>query len=138
MNTENGWQINIAYASSNKFTKFSKKHSREYVSVFANLEKILGLLRSGNKIGGFQVGFFRSEGEGVYRIGQTGVSGSKESRLYVFPDEKNKTMYVLGIGVKDGQSDDIREAKTIAKAIKANIESTPAATTTTTTTITKN
>src|SRR6266540_3437423 len=94
------WQVENAYANSGKFRKFGGRHAAEYVSLFANLEKVMRLLRSGNKIGGFQVGFFRSESEGVYRIGQTGVAHAKESRLYVYPDTKNHTMFILTVGDK--------------------------------------
>ena len=113
------WHLETANASPGRFKKFSKKHRQEYDSLFANLEKIMNLLRSGHKIGGFSVGFFRSEGEGVYRIGQTGVPSAKESRLYVFPDERNCAMHVLNIGDKDGQQDDVNEAKRIARQIKS-------------------
>ncbi len=112
------WQVDIAHASPGKFKKFAGKYHREYVSLFANLEKIMGLLRAGQKLGSFQVGFFRSEGQGVYRIGQTGVPGAKESRLYVFPEEHGHVMYVLNIGTKEGQAEDINEAHRIARSLK--------------------
>jgi putative component of toxin-antitoxin plasmid stabilization module len=69
-------------------------------------------------MGSFQIGFFRSEGEGVFRIGQTGVESAKESRLYIYPDQKNQIMYILGIGTKDHQSEDINGAKATANEIK--------------------
>lgn len=112
------WQTDIAHASPGKFKKFAGKYRREYVSLFANLEKIMGLLKAGQKLGSFQVGFFKSEREGVYRIGQTGVPSAKESRLYVFPDEAKRVMYVLNIGTKEGQGDDINEAHRIARGLK--------------------
>jgi hypothetical protein len=112
------WQIDTAYASPGRFKRFAGKHPREYESLFANLEKILRLLRAGNKIGGFGVGFFRSEGGEVYRIGQTGVESAKESRLYVYPDEPRHVMYILNIGDKDSQRDDINGSKNIVGTIK--------------------
>jgi len=115
------WLIDIAYANPGKFKKFEGKYGREYVSLFANLERVLRILREGRKIGSFQIGFFRSEGDGVYRIGQTGVPSAQESRLYVCPNEQNHTMYVLTIGTKDRQSDDIDEAKTLVKKIKSEL-----------------
>ena len=112
------WQVDIAYASEGRFAKFAKKHAREYDSLFANLEKILCILRSGSKIGGFQVGFFRSEGGGVYRIGQTSVRSAKESRLYVYFDEQKHVVYTLNVGTKDGQTEDINDAKATVHRIK--------------------
>jgi putative component of toxin-antitoxin plasmid stabilization module len=116
------WLIETAYASPGRFKRFAGKHPREYESLFVNLERIVRLLRGGNKPGGFRVGFFRSEGEGVYRIGQTGVESAKESRLYVYPDEEDRVMYTLNIGDKDSQTEDINESKRIAATIKEAVK----------------
>lgn len=112
------WQIENSHAIASKFKKFASKHPDEFASVFANLEKIMRLLRGGNKVGGFRTNFFRSEGEGVYRIGQSGVAHAKESRLYIYPDEQARTVYVLTVGDKDSQETDINEAKEIVRGIK--------------------
>lgn len=120
MNPE--WPYEVAYANVGKFTKFAKKHHREYESLFANLDRVLSFLRQGHKMGSFQFGYFRSEGGGVYRIGQTRVPSAQESRLYVFPNQDNQTMYALTIGTKDGQSEDINEAKSIVQTIRSALE----------------
>lgn len=112
------WHLTDDHASKSKFEKFYRNYPREFDSLFANLNKILRLLDGGQKIGGFYVGFFRSEKEGVYRIGQTGVPSAKESRLYVYPDQDSKTMHVLGIGTKESQDDDINECVSVARKIK--------------------
>jgi len=112
------WQIDLCWASKNQFAKFNKKHPDEYASLFSNLEKVMLILKKGNRIGTFSMGFFRSEGEGIYRVGQTAVESAKESRLYVYPDEANRVTYILGIGDKDSQGDDINGAKKYARQIK--------------------
>lgn len=116
------WQIETKYATGSKFKKFAKNHDREYDSLFGNLQRVVDLLNSGHKFGSFQVGFFRSESDGVYRIGQTSVAGAKESRLYVWPDQETKSIYVLGIGDKDTQSGDINDAKSLMAQIRAEKE----------------
>jgi len=118
MKTE--WSIDTKFALQAKFKQFSSAHPREYASLFANLNRILQHLRGGAKVGGFQIGFFRSEGAGVYRIGQSGVPHAKESRLYVFPEQNNQTgtMYILTIGDKDSQSQDVNDAKGIVAGIR--------------------
>ena len=116
------WSVNTDCTSPGQFEKFYNKHPREYEALFRNLNKIMGLLKSGQKIGGFHVGFFRSEGDGVYRIGQTGVEAAAESRLYVYPDSKSAVMHVLGVGEKDDQPRDVNDAKEIAGKIKKSTE----------------
>jgi hypothetical protein len=112
------WPIDSTYSRADKFKEFAELHPREYESLFNNLEKILRLLREGQKVRGFHVNFFRSEGEDVYRIGQTAVQHAKESRLYVYPDEQNHVMHVLTIGTKERQAQDIKEAREIRRNIK--------------------
>ncbi|EIP99437.1 hypothetical protein OpiT1DRAFT_03954 [Opitutaceae bacterium TAV1] len=123
--TPANWSLDIGHASKSQFAKFQKNHPKEFTSLFANLEKIMGLLRAGNKVGGFHVRFFRSEGGEVYRIGQTGVPGALESRLYVYPDTELKIMHVLEIGGKTGQQADIRSAR--KKVIEIQKQATEAA-----------
>ena len=77
------WDINDGLAEKNRFKAFSKKHPLELAACFANLDHIVALLNRHEYVGAFQVGFFRSEGENVYRIGQTGVKHAIETRLYV-------------------------------------------------------
>ena len=119
MNPE--WSIENKYATQKKFEKFAADRPREFASLFANLDRIVRHLNGGAKVGGFQMGYFRSEGEGVYRIGQTAVQHAKESRLYIFPSQSNQTIYILTVGTKDRQPEDINEAKAIADQIKATL-----------------
>ena len=116
------WQLNTDHAIKNRFKKLNADHPKEYASLFSNLKKIKDLLDQGSKVGGFNVGFFRSEGGGVYRIGQTGVRDAKESRLYVYPDQERQIMYVLTAGTKDEQSDDVKSAKHTVTDIRKTLQ----------------
>lgn len=113
------WRIDVSYASRAKFKKFNRNHASEYGSCFANLHKVLSLLNSGHELEAIQFGFLRAEGEGVLRIGQTGVRSAKESRLYVYFVRKDHTVYILGIGTKESQQDDISAAKKSVGRIRA-------------------
>jgi len=98
--------------------KWAANHPREYVSVFANLEDLLYNLGGGRAIEHVTVGFLRSEGGGVYRIGQTGIKGAKETRLYIAADAASATLYVLGIGGKESQQRDIGSARDLAAKLR--------------------
>ena len=102
-----GYDKNFAIAS--QFKKMQKKHPNEFVSCFANLEKILNTLNNGIKLPQIKVGFFRSERGGVYRISQSGIRSAKETRLYIYFYEKNEIIYILGLGTKDQQSAEINQ-----------------------------
>ncbi len=112
------WHIKRDRAKRSSFKRINERHHKEYVACFGNLNKILEILNSGSKVGGFKVGFFRSEGDGLYRIGQTGVKDPKEVRLYVYPDSEQRHMYILDIGIKETQKRDIQDAKKVIKQLK--------------------
>ncbi len=112
------WTLNTEFATKSKFKKFYKKHKAEYSSCFANLSKVKSLLDSGYKLKSFKLGFFRSEGGKLYRVGQSGIVGSKEARLYVYLYEYKQTIYVISIGTKESQQQDIKNAKKMIKEIK--------------------
>jgi putative component of toxin-antitoxin plasmid stabilization module len=114
-----GWGVSSDLASGNAFKHFRKKHRREFVSCFVNLQKVQVFLSEGISIGQVGVGFLRSEGDGLWRVGQSQVRYAKESRLYFYAEEETRTLHLLGIGTKETQEDDIREAKeAIRKAFR--------------------
>jgi hypothetical protein len=112
------WYIDVEHATPSRFKKVRKRYPREYVSCFANLDKIVKLLNAGHALGALKIGFFRSEKEGLYRVRQTGVQGSKEMRLYVFADVDDQVLYVLEIGTKETQRDDLKRAKDVVSRLK--------------------
>ena len=114
------WELDSSFASRSRFKKFNKQHPEEYASCFANLNKIKGILESGHCVNNFKVGFFRAEGSGLYRIGQTGIPSAKESRLYISIDEAERKIYILGIGTKETQQKDIIDAKKQIQKMKSN------------------
>jgi len=112
------WEINGDFAEANRLREFDKKHPEEYASCFMNLKKVIGLLEDFGQPGAFHIGFLRSEGSNVWRIGQTGVRHGCETRLYVYLYVKGLTVYVLTIGDKSQQRKDIQRCKNLALAIE--------------------
>jgi len=112
------WTVQDDLAERSRFKEYHRKHPREYAACFSNLSRLLDLLRDFGGVKGFQVGFLRSERQGVYRIGQTGVKNARETRLYVYIDESKRVVRVLTIGDKGSQSDDIRRCHAIARKLK--------------------
>ncbi len=113
------WELNLDYASKSRFKRIKKNHKKEFISCFNNLNKIKDLLEEGAKLSELHCrpAFFRSERGGLFRIGESGVRSAKALRLYVYPDGKTKTIYILGIGTKETQQADITAAKTVIKCL---------------------
>ena len=111
------WSIDVSFASRSVFSQFQRNHPKEYISCFSNLEKIRKLLDDGKKLAEMEhhPSFFRHETKGIFRIGQSGIKGSKESRLYIYPCHREKMLYILGIGTKESQRSDLEQAKKTLK-----------------------
>lgn len=116
--SETGWEVIQDLAERGRFKDYNKKHPQEFAACIDNLGQVVELLGRFGGVKGFQVGFFRSEKQGVYRIGQTAVKHAKETRLYIYLDEVGRRIYLLTIGDKDSQVDDIRRCQEIARSIR--------------------
>lgn len=105
------WGLCDILADEKRFRDFHKRYPREWSACISNLSRLLTLLNQFGEPRSFQVGFFRSEGDNLYRIGQTGVKHAMESRLYVYINREQKIVYPMTIGTKAQQADDIRKCK---------------------------
>ena len=118
----NNWKINNEHADLNRFKAYGKKHPRETEACFTNLAKVFTALNELENLAQIKFGFFRAEGHGIWRIGQTGVPHAAETRLYVYLFFQGETIYPLTIGDKKQQSDDLRRCAEIVKTIKRNLQ----------------
>jgi len=114
----NKWKMCDDYAIRSSFKRCRKKHPREYESCFENLDRVLEYLDNGFKWLSFQFNYLRSEGGDVFRIGQTGVPHAQETRLYIYCVETETTIYLLNMGDKDSQQEDIKNAKGLVERIE--------------------
>ena len=114
------WNIDNTHLNRNRFKSYRKKHERETTSCIRNLRELQEALRNGVPFGMAKFGFLRTEGKGVYRVGQTCVIHAKETRLYFCP--KGETIYPLTIGGKETQQDDIAESHKKAAKIQRGEE----------------
>jgi hypothetical protein len=115
------WTPNHEYAEKGKFKKYAKKHRREMDSCLDNLRRLCGNLNAGLTLQQAEsgLGFFSSEGGDLYRIGQSGFPGAKETRLYVYAIISGGNVYVLTIGGKETQQADIARCRAIIGRIRA-------------------
>ena len=114
------WQASTEFATGNRFRKFAESYPREYESCGSNLQRLVDHLNSGIQLSVLaqNLSFFRSEREGLFRIGQSGVKSAKESRLYIYPCEENRMIFILDIGTKETQRTDIASARKVIRQIR--------------------
>jgi hypothetical protein len=76
---------------------------------------------AGKKPKPFVYNFLHPEPSDVIAIDQKGAGANiAATRLYVYPDTQTETLYLLTLGDKSTQSDDIQDCKAFVKYIRAN------------------
>ena len=103
------------------FAYYEKKFPNELRAMLNSLDTYFGALKEcGNPL---QVagGFIHKESDGIKAIDQKG-GGQKvklqQSRLYVYPDINTNTLYLLAIGSKTSQHDDVIFCRSAVREIR--------------------
>lgn len=92
--------------------RYEKKHPRELEAVLNNLGRYLCLLKIVPNAKAALAGYLHPEPAGVVAIDQKGGGGSlQETRAYTYADEAEKVLYLITIGNKDSQSNDVKLGK---------------------------
>ena len=113
------WKIDYSrLVNRHQFKTLSRHYGEEVESCLANLGRVLSELEKGTAFSEIAFPFFRPEGDGVFRIGQTGVRSAREMRLYVTFVFIHGVAYVLSIGTKNTQARDIADARRAARKLK--------------------
>ncbi len=113
------WGIEKATGFDNQYKKFSRKHEREASAVFSNLETYFQTLQVTNNVQAANLQpFVHIEPDDMVAIDQRGAKNEKTAgsklkatRLYVYAVVLNQTLYLLGIGDKDSQKQDIETCR---------------------------
>jgi len=103
-----------------RLKRLHKNRPRETMAVLSNLETFLEALNGGISPKPPAFGFLHVEPSDVLAVDQKG-GGNKlaQTRLYVYPDAAKKTLYLLTVGDKSTQRDDIETCKRFVAQIKA-------------------
>ncbi|MGA3284370.1 MAG: hypothetical protein ABSD57_07930 [Verrucomicrobiota bacterium] len=88
---------------------YEKKRPNELAAALYNLKRYVQQLNAAPNSKAFTVGYIHPEPHGVVAIDQRGGGGNlQETRLYVYPDEARKVLYIITIGNKDEQPSDVQ------------------------------
>lgn len=100
---------------------YGKKKGKEFAAVASNLNQFLEWLNSGHPVRPFAFGFLHDEPAGVIAIDQRGASTKlAATRLYLYAYVERETVYLLTIGDKRSQNQDVQDCKRTAEAIQAD------------------
>jgi putative component of toxin-antitoxin plasmid stabilization module len=105
------WTLQPEAEYEKKVKAWPKKHHRELLAMYDNLDTLLTALNRGAKVGSFKFGFMHPEPRGVIAIDQKGGGpGLKETRLYTYPRSALQVLYLITVGDKSTQKADIQYA----------------------------
>lgn len=103
------WTLEPTDPFSRNLKWYAKKRPRELQAVLDNLDTFHEALNAGALPQQVRVGFIHPEPQGILAVDQKGGGANlQQTRLYMFPWVPTKTIYLLALGDKRSQSDDIR------------------------------
>ena len=118
------WKSAKAEGFENCLKKYAKKHLAEANAVLANLETAFAVLMETNSVQKIrELNFARKEPDGIIALDSRGAKRErtgtklKATRLYVYAVEINSTLYLLRIGDKDSQVQDLKTCRKIVRKI---------------------
>jgi hypothetical protein len=104
------WTLETTDVYLRRHKYYEKKHPHELAAMIGNLDAYFETLNKVNNPLQVKAGFIHNEPDGIKGIDQKGGGQKvklKQTRLYVFPNSSDKTLYLLTIGDKSSQRDDI-------------------------------
>ena len=113
------WRLEPTETYIRDLQDYSKKCPEELAAVLNNLDTYFrALFRLGNPM---QItgGFIHNESDGIKGIDQKGSKRKlTETRLYVYPDTHAKRLYLLMIGTKKAQRQDISNCRDVVRKLR--------------------
>src|SRR4051794_15687256 len=107
------WKLQDVDEYRRRHRRYEKDHPRELRAVMDNLDTFFKSLESGVKPLQIKHGFLHNEPQGVVAIDQKG--GGKDlaqTRLYVYPDLETETLFLITLGDKRSQKNDLTTCRT--------------------------
>jgi hypothetical protein len=113
------WELAPQSGYTARLRKWEKKHKRELQAVHDNLDTFLKALQRGQRPAAARFGFVHPEPKGVLAITQQGGGGHMlETRLYIYPHEVRECLYVITLGDKNTQQQDIQTCNDFVDTIR--------------------
>ncbi len=107
------WQVEPTDQWEKDVKHYGKKHPRELAAILNNVIRYLSLLNNAPNAKAARIaGFLHPEPAGVIAVDQKGGGGNlQETRGYTYADEAEKVLYLITLGNKDSQPNDVKLGK---------------------------
>jgi len=112
------WELEQSADFQKRAKKLAKTNRQELKNVTDNLAAYLADLRKGLAVQQIVRGYIHSEPNGIKALDESGPGAHKKAtRLYIYPDEETETLFVLIVGDKKSQGDDIKSCSDFVKKL---------------------
>ena len=113
------WVLETTDEFGRRHKRLEKDSPRELKAVLDNLDTYFQALLAGAQPLARAFGFMHTEPQGVVAIDQKGGGKSlAQTRLYVYPDQKKKVLYVITLGSKRRQSADSKYCREFVNSMR--------------------
>jgi hypothetical protein len=113
------WVIETTEGYDRRHKTYQKKHPQELQAVLDNLDTYFESLKLGVKPLQIKHGFMHQEPLGVVAIDQKGGGKSlAQTRLYVYPETEREVLYLITLGDKRSQKDDIKTCQAFVDQLR--------------------
>lgn len=114
------WLIESTDAYVRGHKRYEKKFPAELIAVLDNLDRYFKMISHGVHPQFAVAGYIHNEGKGVKAIDQRGGRKGKlkQTRLYIYPDIDTKILYLITIGDKKSQREDIKQSVKFVDILK--------------------
>ena len=115
------WAVEITGRYDRDYKYYSKKHPDELTAVLDNLDTYLMLLHACASPLQATAGFIHNEPDGMKAIDQKGSKSRnklQQTRLYTYAHHEKNILYLLGIGGKSRQGEDIQRCREFVHLIR--------------------
>src|SRR6266481_3375756 len=108
--SDRSWKLVRTDLFERRFEEYQKKHKPQLKAVLANLERYNDYLEAAPFARLISAHFIHPEGGGVIALDEKGYKPKQPpTRLYVYPQQNSKTLYLITVGDKRSQKEDIKD-----------------------------
>ena len=112
------WQLARSDTYERRFKRFSKDYPRELAAAVEHTETYFESLHRGANPLNLKFGWLHNEGRGLYAADQKGGGkGLAQIRLYFYPEVESETLWLLTIGDKSSQRQDIQDCRDMVEGL---------------------
>jgi hypothetical protein len=113
------WKLILTDEYERRHKRYEKDHPRELQAVLDNLDTYFKSLEAGIKPLQIRHGFMHNEPLGVVAIDQKGGGKSlAQTRLYVYPDTEAEVLFVITLGDKCSQKNDLETCRSFVSNLR--------------------